>query len=359
MAINRTQLLNVVNLVRPALSSQQFIPALSHIRFADGRATTFNDVAALEVEADFGLNVCIPGDLLARSLSSFSAEEVLFQKDKATDNVVVSSGRSRLTMPTLPVKDFPFDLPNSNEGTELSITDDILDGIKACLVAVGNDATHPAQMGVTLDTTEAGKAVLYSTDNYTLSAYYTPSKVKLPGGTPIILPSFFCEQLLALAKQFPKEDLALVVHLGAVVVEVGRVASLFTKTLVDVSPMDYAGVISKYLDVDTVQKKLEPIPVGFDSAINRALLVLGNETDKVSTLSVDGSGIQMHTSGPNGEVEDQLEFDGPKTKEFHVDPGMVSRGLKSTTHLAMFPKVLVLADKTGDFMHLVAHVASK
>ena len=97
MELNRDKLLKIAMQVRPALSSQPYIPALSHIRFSGGDATAYNDVSAITVEAGCDLEVCVPGELLIRALQSLNAEKVLVKQGQGS--LVLSAGRAKLKLP--------------------------------------------------------------------------------------------------------------------------------------------------------------------------------------------------------------------------------------------------------------------
>lgn len=367
MQTNREVLLKIVALVQPALSNQNYIPALSHILFSADRgrvAVAYNDVAAILVACPdlADLELCIPGELLAKSLSSLSGENVKLDADSKTGNLLLSCGRSKLKLPTLPEKDFPLSLP-TGKADKIDVTDDMLNGLRMCLQAVGNDPTHPEQMGVTLDTVD-GKAVLYSTDNVTISAYYTTSKLTLPGDSPLILPTFFCEQLLRLAKAFDREDIELRLRGHAVLATFGEQATLMSKVLVDVDAMDYPTVIAKYVDRQDVEDGAFQVPVSMDSAFSRALLVLANEADKATKVEADADGLLLVSTSTTGEAEDTVVLDDdqqvPKKQrmEFHVDPSLVVRGLKSAECVFLAKRALVLATDDGSYLHLIAHCAA-
>jgi len=361
---SRETLAKVASLVKPALASQSYIPALTHIRFDGEYATTYNDVASISVAASVDINRCVPGDLLIKAIGSFGGESVLMQmKDSALH---ISSGRSKIKLPTLPYSDFPLKVPPADEADgEIPLGADILKGIERCLISVGNDTAHPQQMGVTLDK-EGGFAVLYSTDNYSLSRYQTKTKIKLPGDAPIILPTFFCEQMVSLSRTYPDHQISLLIHAGALVAEFGggddKVdAILFTKTLVDLVPRDFGKAIIKAIGKpDTVKNLLEPIPDAFDAAFARALLVLSSEHDKSTEVTFDGETMRVHSASSMGDSDDEMPFDQEPSKVagFVIDPALVIRASKSCSMIACYPNALVLADKDVSFIHLISHLAS-
>lgn len=355
---NRDTLLKLVTLLRPALSTQSFIPALQHIKFGDGHALAYDDVTAISCKFQLADEIgrCVPGDLLIRALSSFSAETLSASMVDDT-TMLLSSGRSKLKLPTLELDKFPFKAPKGKPEVIL-LDNEILDGIKRCLFSAGSDPTHPAQMGVTLDC-EDGKAVLYSTDNVTLSRQQTKSKIELPGGSPIILPTFFCEQIMALGRAYPEDDVDLEVFPGALRCRFGTKAWCLTKTIVDLEPMDFAKAISRLVTVAKVKEHIAHIPDAFDAAWARALLVLGSEADKATQVSAGSGSIRLFSRSAMGEADDEMPFEGKlPPKDFYVDPTLVIRASKSCGSIAFYERALLLATDDASFIHLVSHCSA-
>lgn len=352
---DRETLARVAALLRPALATRDYIPALTHIRFAAGEATAFNDVAAIWVVCPAPVERCVPGELLIKALTSFGGSEVLFQEGK-DGSLTLKSGRGTVKLPTLGADAFPFKRPAADEGTEVDLVPSVVRGVERCLLSVGSDPRHPAQMGVTLES-EGGLAVLYSTDNYTMSRCETEAKMKLPGDAPVILPRFFCEQLISLTKAFPEERATLVLHGGALHAELGDKAGILTRTPVDVTPLDFPRIVSRHVDLGKLRGTMAVIPDAFDAALGRAAMVLAGEVSKRTRARLDGDGLRLSSSCAAGESDDEMPFAGTKGLEFLMDPVMVARGAKACALVAFTDRVTAMADADCKFVHLVAHTA--
>lgn len=354
----RETLAKVAGLVRSALAQRDYIPALTHIRFGEGFATAYNDITAIKVASDINLNRCVPGELLIRTLGSFGGDEILIQEGKDGSLTLKSGRSSSIKLPTLPYDAFPFQWPADDEGTEVAIDAAVIKAVERCLLSVGADSGHPAQMGVTLDT-DSGKAVLFSTDNYTVSRCATPSKMKLPADAPVILPRFFCEQLVVLAKAFPEARPVMVLHAGAVQVDFGQHASLLTKTPVDLVPLDFPRIISKHVVLSKVKETMSIIPDAFDSALGRALLVLGGEAVKLTQFKVGAAKMDLISTSPVGDADDSMPFEnGTGAQDFSADAALLARGAKACALLAFTDKVTIMADAECNFIHLIAHTTA-
>lgn len=347
-------------MVRPALASQAYIPALTHIRFNGEWATAYNDIAAITVVASVDIEACLPGELLIKALNSFGAESINFQESAKDKAVILSSGRSKLKLPMLPIKDFPFDQPDLKKAPTIDLDRSIMKGIEMCLASVGNDPTHPAQMGVTLDMDPEEKvALLFSTDNFTMSRYETDSAIDLPGDSPIIMPTFFCQQLVALGKAFPEEEVTLYMLPGALLAKFGRVAQLFNKCLVDLEPMEFPRMFDKHCKLVGLKDRLAVIPDNWEPSFDRAMLVLSGEVDKVTKVTVMADNIKLHSSSTMGDADDSMSFDGDEldapSEPFYIDPSLVLRISKVCGLMAWNQKALSLSDADARFVHLISY----
>lgn len=350
--INRAELLAVANLVKPAVAVAAFIPALQHIQFKGGYALAFNDISAISVRCDVPIERCVPGDLLLRALGAFKGDRVAMTLDPKNGSMLLQSGRSKIKVPTLSSSDFQFDLP-ADAAPELTLTPDVIKGIERCMMSVNNDPKHPAGMGVTLES-DAGRAVLYATDNWTISRYRTDATVTLPGDAPVILPTFFCEQLIVLAKAFPKEKPLLVLLPGGLLADFGQSASVFTRTLVDLEPLEFARILQKHAPAGAAEKLLQPVPEGLDGAVSRGLLVLSGEVVKTTRIQAGTGNMTLASMSELGEVDDAIDWAGAAVHDFRIDPELLARALKVCTKIALMPKALVLT--RDEFTHLIGHV---
>lgn len=357
-AIKRTELAKVVSLVRPALSNQAYLPVLTHICFSGNMATAYNDVASIAVTTDAGIQGCIPGELLSKALQGFTGDTVEASEDTGT--LLLTSGRSKLRLPTLPVKDFPFDFDTAlvAGGHCIRLQPDTIRGIRKCLLGAGSDNTHPEQMGVTLEA-DGACAALYSTDNNTISNYLTQDEIKLPGRKPIILPTFLCEQVVSLSSVYKDHEVSLFVLPGGLLVDFDGAARVFTRMLLDIQPMDFPHVVSKFCRFPVASTELLEIPKGLDAALGRSLLVLGN-AERSALFQIGETGFTVKTETQTGESHDHIDFElsddtqAPFTP-FYVDPSLMARAAKACTHMAFMPRAVVMTDATQTFVHLISH----
>jgi hypothetical protein len=362
---DRAALLRAATLVRAAISTQGYIPALMHIAFDGEWATAFNQRMAIAVRCPADIKRMIPGVLLMQGLNAFGGKEVLLHQAE-DDSFVMKSGRSKVTLPTLPLSAFPFKWPPQNGASAVDITEDMVSAIKRCLISVNKDANQPAQMGVTFDVTEDGRAVFFSTDNGSISRCECRDELRLPGDAPIIMPLAFCEQLIALSDAFPDCPPYMLIGSGWLEVQfalegdgIDHVrACLFTSVPVDLDPLDLPKMIRRHAgDVATVTKRTTIIPEAFEPALQRALLVLGNDTHKRVTATVDGGTLRLQARSDWGDTDDSLQLDIDDAGPVSMEAGLVMRGLKLAKRIGINDTVTVLVGgDRNEFVHVVAHV---
>jgi hypothetical protein len=318
----------------------------------------------MHVELEHDLDCCVPGDLFIKALTGFAAKDVKVTPNGKEQSVTLTSGKGKIKLPTLTHADFPFRWPTYDGADFIFLDDDLIKGLQRCLVSVGSNPNHPAQMGITLDQDD-GRAVLYSTDNFSITRYETSTKIELPAEAPVILPTFFAEQILALAKAFPSEDLTLYLLDNALLLVVGsagqgETAKLFSKTFVDLVPIDFPAIVKKHVaSIDKLEKSLSPIPAGWEDALERSLLVLSTAVEKRLTISTTDDGLHLEAKSDYGEHEEDLPWLDPEVKAVVVNPQIVLRGSANCSHLFFGKTVLALASKDASHLHLVAHYASK
>jgi DNA polymerase III sliding clamp (beta) subunit (PCNA family) len=348
--VNRAKLLSVLNLVKPAIAAKDYVPILTHFMFDGESVTAYNDILAINLECDVKIQGCIPADLLIKSLNSIKTEEVsLLRHD---NHVMLTSGKTKIKLPVLQSADFPTTLSSKSKLiSTLKVTDKMLEGIQKCLMAVGVDFNHPAQMGVTLDPAfSRTECALYSTDNVTISRYVFTSNGTIGSNAHMIMPTMFCQQLVALSKRYGSAEIET--YAGALVARFGCEAILFTKTLVDMQPMPFDTIIGKYADEDKL--KLINTPDIFHESFERAVLVQENELSKSTDVIIENGKLLLESQSNKGEVADEMQYAGD-SMHFTIDPSLVKRVASMADKIAILRRVMVFMDKDQNYLHLIAH----
>ncbi|HEY9126642.1 MAG TPA: hypothetical protein VIM62_05920, partial [Acidobacteriaceae bacterium] len=95
-----------------------------------------------------------------------------------------------------------------------------------------------------------------------------------------------------------------------------------------------------------------------EQAFTRAMLVLGAEDDKAVKVTIGDGNLRLLSTSAMGEADDEMDYkahqDDPE-EAFHVDPALVMRASKSCALLGFTERVVILADKDLNFVHIIAH----
>ena len=347
--VDREKLLKVLNMVKPAVATKDYIPILNNFLFEDGAVTAYNDIIAINSACDVTINFCVSADLLIKALNSFKSETVEFYRE-GERGVMLKSGKSKINLPELPVDSFPEFITKTKLLGKFTASKEMLTGISRCLLATGNDANHPEQQGITLDPFYSEtEAALYSTDNATISRYTFVTDDEQHD--PLILPTVFCEQLLAISKTL-KVEAEVGIYAGCLIARFareGKSAVLFGKRLVDTAPMSFTEIVDKYINKKLV---LHDMPETFAECFERALMVQQANIPNISLVTVDNGKIKIESATSIGEAVDEIYFDGEEV-QFSIDPSLVKRTVDMADKIAMLRTVFVLA---GDnYLHLISH----
>ena len=358
MQVNRLSFLQLMSLVRPALVSRPYVPSLAYVLSAKGWLTTYNESIAIAVAVTDGIpdfNCCVEGERLHAALNQFTAADLDIKL--ADGALTLKSGKSTIKLGVLPAEDFLFDQPDW-DGVEFKLTTEFLAGIVACLVAVGKNEALPAAMGVTMSPDGVDDITLYSTDNNTITQYQTDIRAQYMPGSAIVLPIDFCDQMVALQRATKCKDIALLITKTHVMADFGNLI-LTGRLQSEYDVIDYATKINGLCPLETIAAGALRIPDGFDGALARAMLALGNAPEATVALECADGVLKLDASTSTSSSHDELPFDewvGDRLK-FKVDPSLVARGVKMCDSLLPLPGVLVLLGGRGRLTHLVAHVA--
>lgn len=287
--MNRTELLKKLTTVKPALSTQNILPVLSHVCINNNTIMAFNGAQAIVTEYASDLSCVVPGDNFIKLLNSYTAEDVAITQKK--DSLDIKVKKSSVSLATLPIEDYIFSLPELTECIEFLVTKEFLDGIKRCLLSV--DPTDLQQSGVVLD---CQSKALYSTDNARISKYQLDIDFK--STEKVLLPKVFCQLL----KNADCIDGVLYICKDFVLLEY-KDGTIYSKIPTDVEFFDYDSVIDSFWPNDL---KLVNIPEQLLPALKRCEIVAA---DKGISLSSKGKILNIGTTGKSGLMKEDIELE--------------------------------------------------
>jgi DNA polymerase III sliding clamp (beta) subunit (PCNA family) len=351
--MERTKLLELLNLVEPALSDQNLIPVLQHFWFTGQNLVAYNDQIAISVPCLTEFAAAVPGDTLLSMLKASLARNVeLTLDDKGVLHITLSA--AKLKLPTLPAESFIFDMPEFPDTKSLpggNTRELFIRALDECLMSVSNDTSIPDQLGVTVIPKDK-TLLLFSTNFSTL----THARLEVNGVTSlkqrIILSRPFVQQFVKLAEATGEEDIHLVLRKDHALASFGDV-QLFGRLIASEHPINYEKLMQDHLP-ENYEKMLIDIPPKLKLILQRAIIVSDNKVDQQKTkITLKDGTIKFFSRSDKGEVDDTLPATkGQKEVSLQVEPGLMLKGVEEFDQYLLHEKSVVMT-KAG-VLYMVA-----
>jgi DNA polymerase III sliding clamp (beta) subunit (PCNA family) len=341
----RKELLDTLELVRPALASDNLIPIFQNFCFNEGTVYASKDKLTIMAPCDVQESFAVNGKILGELLKNSAVKEVDIQLDK--ENALVVAGKSKMKLPYMGQEDFLFTEPEDETWSViLDIDDEVLKAFELCLVTSSSDNTMPAFMGVTV---KGGKRTcLYSCDGDALSRYQLGTK---SADVQLIVPGEFVDSLLRITATTGCKLGHLYLNEEWAVAELGNDYKIFGRILVNDEPLDFESQLKKYL------KDSPPfieVPDGLAPAISRARVVADPES-KATAIKVSGGKLYLNTETHLGDVKDviSIESEHPDISA-SVSAKLIATAISVCNEMAVFDNCTVY--RQGDeFILLVSN----
>jgi DNA polymerase-3 subunit beta len=313
LTIERAALLKSLSHVQSVVERRNTIPILSNVKIEgrDGQVSFNATDMDLDIVESVQADVVRPGSTTApahtlyeivRKLPEGSQVEIEHSGDDS--QLTLRSGRSKFTLASLPVEDYPVmsggDLPYS---FTLGATD--LKGlIDRTRFAISSEETRYYLNGIYLHAaSSSGVPVLraVATDGHRLARVEVPLPEGAAGMPGVIVPR---KTVVELRKLLDETTMEVTVSLSETKIRFAFDDALLTSKLIDGTFPDYERVIpadnDKVLDVDCKS---------FSQAVDR-VSAISTEKSRAIKLSVDKGGLTLSASSPeNGSAIEELEAD--------------------------------------------------
>ncbi|MGD9471831.1 MAG: DNA polymerase III subunit beta [Novosphingobium sp.] len=311
--IERANLLRCLSHVQSVVERRNTIPILSNVLIeaaGDGTVKVMaTDLDLQVVESLSAVSVDSPGAITVSAHLLFDIARKLpdgsqVSLEAADNRMVVKSGRSRFSLPTLPRDDFPMivegDLPTSFE-ISARVLAELIDRTR---FAISTEETRYYLNGIFLHVSDEAQPVLKAaaTDGHRLARFTLPRPDGAEGMPDVIVPRKAVAELRKLLEE--SLDTNVEIDLSASKIRFtlgGENGVVLTSKLIDGTFPDYSRVIPTGND-----KLLKLDPRSFFEGVDRVATIatektravkIGLERDKV-TLSV--------TSPDNGTAAEEL-----------------------------------------------------
>lgn len=350
--MQRKALLETLQTVAPALASNDIIQSLSHFWFRGTSLMAFNDQISISTPLKTDFIGAIPGSLLLKLLNATSSEKIEFITSEEKDNseIVLKAGAAKIRLPVMTGDDaFIFDIPpKAKDCVTITPSAKLLSAFETCMMSVSSDTSVADQLGITV-ITDGNKIDLYSTNNVSLN--YCPIRVKddLPK-LRMILPTLFCSQFLALAKN--AEKVALTLCPDHVVMEADG-TKLFGKFVETPNPLDFVSIIKQHT-IDP-KKQLMEIPAKLGPTLDRVIIMTESQSkvdqSPVRITVADGK-MSFFAKSEKGEVRDSILVKGDLQKDLQirVDPRPFKKGIEKMQEFLATDNCLILRNDVGVYL---------
>ncbi len=349
--MQRKELLATLQTVAPALASNDIIQSLSHFWFRGKSVMAFNDQISISTPLATDFVGAVPGSLILKLLNATGSEKIEFLTvdDKDNSEIILKAGAAKIRLPVMTgAEAFIFDFPKSKDGVTITPTDKLISAFETCMMSVSSDTSVPDQLGITV-ITDGNKIDLYSTNNVSLN--YCPIRVKdtLPK-LRMILPTLFCSQFLALAKNSEKVTLTLCPD--HVVMDADG-TKLFGKFVETPNPLDFVSIIKQHT-VDP-KKQLIEIPAKLGPTLDRIIIMTESQSkvdqSPVRITVADGK-MSFFAKSEKGEVKDYVVVKGDLQKDLQirVDPRPFKKGVEKMREFLATDDCLILRNDVGVYL---------
>lgn len=163
--------------VKGAVSTKDYVPALTHFRISEGRVTGYNGKISLSAPIALDIDCCPKAAPFVKAIEACTDTAQLHLTP--TGKLSIRSGKFRAHIDTLDLGAFPSIEP---EGQHVVIDGQLLPALRKIIDVVGEDASRPWANGVLLD---GGSA--FATNNVIMAqhwlGYHFPYRVVVPKST--------------------------------------------------------------------------------------------------------------------------------------------------------------------------------
>lgn len=336
--MKRKELVQTLELIKPALSKLDVIPMFQNFCFANKTVFASDETLAIVGPTECEDEFAVHGNTLFGLLNASSAEEVSLKLDGGT--ATFKCGKSTSKLPYSSAEDFIFSEPTGKWDT-VKVTVSLIEGLKLCLETVSSDMTQRAFLGVTID-----KDMLYSSNSDAL----TRVKLKQAAKGRYLMPTAFCQAVIKIWDS-----------LGMAVGTLNFSDKwcyadfddwrIYGQTLEVDTPPDFDGVIKKSTKGKVVTQEL---PNGFDEALSRARVLADPESQK-TTLTIEGGRLSLLTETHMGEVHDTLAMKGHPDVQASINASYIHAAIKVCDQVSFNERCAVL-QKGTDVLMLVSHM---
>ncbi len=339
--MDRAELVKVLELVKPALATNNMVPIFQCFVFGYGMVEAYDDTVAICGPSGIEQEFAVHGNTLLGLLSNSKSEDVEFDF-KGTD-VTLTLGKTVSKLPFHSKDSFIFEAPEGIWTHRLPFTEGTAVALKTCMDTVASDATQAGLLGVTL----TGDS-FYSCNGDSLT------RVKLKKGINgrVLLPEPFCAAVLRLWAALEVTKAELTINDEWVHVNFGD-WEVYGRVLEISDPIDFEELIKRNVKTKTAAVT---VPEGFNEVLSRARVLADPESQK-TIITVAKNKLSLFTETHMGNVSDTVPFNvGHPEVVANVNASHLQRALQICDQIIIHDNCVVL-EKTPDVLMLVSNMS--
>lgn len=353
MKINRKQLLETLNQLKPGLANKEIIEQSTSFIFAEGRVLTYNDEVAVQCPVEgIGFVGAVKAKEFTALLEKLKDEEIdINVADNGAELVVTTKKASagiRLEQDTTSIHDILKGVGEPEEWWDLPST--FLPAALFCSFSAGSDMTKPLLTCLCFSGRDA-----WSSDNFRATHYDMGAAAELQFQEPLLIPATTVKEL----KSYNPIEFSTTNGWAHFRTDAGVVFSC--RVMEGAYPEEALRRIV-FPAKGTVEQKVK-LPEGMAEALERAGIFSSGTANKIAndnrvSISLSEGGLTLRGEGPAGWFEEtsRVRYQGGDV-EFEVSPDVLLEILTHTHEATIGERVLRF--KGEHFTHTVAVLAGK
>lgn len=353
--MKRDEFLSVLNHLKPALASKDYIPIIDCYCFAGGKVFAYDSLIGIRTKCDLPIEGAIKGNVL-RGLVEYSEDGDVSVETKG-NKIKISCGKSTSNLPVMPKEDFIFDFPRYQEDFSVDFSPEHLKAIRLCLNTVSLDSTHPERMGVTVS---IGK---FETDFYSTNGKAI-THVRVGKGhdrfddpITIILPLSFCKVVADLSSEYPDQRLDFCISDEKnrfIVSRFGDDYEMFSQLVSGIDPVSFDKVIRSNLE-GVEERHYSSVPPELTRILSRMSVIVDSSKSGRCSVEVKDGVLIVRGVSDFGNTEEQVELNGdPEDVTAYCYADLFAKSIDLAEEFVVKQKSLIIRSK--DSMSIVANL---
>lgn len=334
MKINRQELINILNSIKPGLSKKAIVEQATHFIFTGHEIITYNDRICIIYPFTTDFSCSVPAEEFYKILSNIHREEIsidykeqkLYIKAKGINaGIVTDTGDSILKMVDILDLDYAIEFQND-------IPEDFIHGMSMCMFSASKDMTIPVLSCLFVN----GKNIA-STDDYRISQYKMKSRIK----GKFLIPATSVMELV-------KFDIVKYSILDSWVFFFTKENMCFCAKTIKGDFPDYEPFIKDFDEISIA------LPEDSKEMIEAACILSEGDTeqDKEIDIQIKDNIISIKGENKIGWVESQTSVKFDNNAKFCINPFFLLKILNKTNIMHLADNKVMF--KSVNFKHVIA-----